>query len=377
MGGVRKDPAAWEHTHVFGQDRRRPGEMRTLIVIGLTAVMMAIEIAAGAAYGSMALLADGLHMASHAVALTISAIAYYHARTYAHDQQYCFGTGKVNALGGFTGAVLLATFAVAMTWESVHRMVSPVVIAFDQAIIVAVLGLAVNGGSMLVLGHREHDEPDSDGSPAGDGHGSRPCAETTDIDHHVHGPNCDHNHGHDEDHERCHDHAHDHAHEHKHDHEHDHDHGHGHDHNLRAAYLHVLADALTSFLAIFALLAGKFYSLNWVDPAMGIVGGIMVSRWSVGLLRQTGSVLLDRQAPPGVLREIRDAIESQTGHRVVDLHVWTIGPNLRAAELVIVADEPFSPEVYKRLLRSGLRLAHVTVETHRSEPAVGPRESHA
>jgi cation diffusion facilitator family transporter len=364
---------------VFGQDRRRPGEMRTLVVIGLTAVMMAIEITAGAVYGSMALLADGLHMASHAVALTISAIAYYHARTYAHDQQYCFGTGKVNALGGFTGAVLLATFAVAMTWESVHRMVSPVVIAFDQAIVVAVLGLLVNGGSMLVLGHRERDESGSDGSRPVDDHESQPCAETAESDRHVLGGNCGHEHGHGlgqrHEHQReCND---EHEHEHEIDHEHGHEHVHGHDHNLRAAYLHVLADALTSFLAIFALLAGKYFSLNWVDPAMGIVGGIMVSRWSVGLLRQTGAILLDRQAAPGVLREIRDAIESKTGHQVVDLHVWTIGPNIRAAELVIVAEEPFPPEVYKQMLCSGLKLAHVTIETHRGSIGVETRETQA
>ncbi len=359
MGGHSTDSSPWEHTHVFGQDRRRPGEVRTLVVIGLTAVMMAVEITAGAVCGSMALLADGLHMASHAVALTISAIAYYHARTHAHDRQYCFGTGKVNALGGFTGAVLLATFAVAMTWESVHRMISPVVIAFDQAIIVAVLGLAVNGGSMLVLGHRDRDDPgQGDSGPAGDQE-SQPNNATTESGHRVHSRNC----GHDHDHEHGHDHDHDHHQERE----------HGHDHNLRAAYLHVLADALTSFLAIFALLAGKYFSLNWIDPAMGIVGGIMVSRWSVGLLRQAGAILLDRQAPPGVLREIRDAIESKTGHQVVDLHVWTIGPNIRAAELVVVAEEPYSPDEYKKMLCSGLKLAHVTVETHRMSTGVEAR----
>jgi len=218
------------HDHSFGQDVRRPGESRTLIVIGITAAMMVVEIAAGIAFGSMALLADGLHMGSHAAALTVTAVAYVYARRHAGDPRYSFGTGKVNALGGFSSAVLLAMFALLMVWESVHRFLNPVEIHFDRAILVAVIGLVVNGASALVLGT---------------GHG----------------------HGHGDHHADDHDHARDHG---------PHGHSHGHDHNLRAAYFHVLADALTSVLAIVALLAGKHLGLTWMDPAMGIVGAGLV-----------------------------------------------------------------------------------------------------
>ena len=220
-------PHAMEHDHTFGQDRRKPGETRTLVVVLLTAGTMIIEIVAGIAYGSMALLADGLHMASHASALAIALFAYVYARRHAHDDRFCFGTGKVNSLAGYTGAVLLAVIAVAMAWESIHRMFEPVPIAFNQALIVAFLGLLVNGLSVVIL-----DVGHADG-----GH-----------DSHEHG---DH-----------------HAHEH-----HEHRHAGGHDHNLRSAYLHVLADALTSMLAIAALLAGKYFGLGWLDPVMGVIGG--------------------------------------------------------------------------------------------------------
>mgnify|MGYP005851822403 CR=1 FL=1 len=219
------------HDHIFGQDQRRAGESRTLIVIALTAVTMVVEIVAGWLFGSMALLADGLHMGSHAVALTISAAAYIYARKRAGDPRFSFGTGKVNALGGFTGAILLAGFALLMAGESIHRFIEPVPIRFNSAILVAVVGLVVNGLSVFILGDR--------------GHG--------------------HNHHQDD----------------------GHHHDHHHDHNLRSAYLHVLADALTSVLAIAALLAGKYLGWNWMDPAMGIVGAILVARWSLGLIRQT------------------------------------------------------------------------------------------
>ena len=204
-----------EHGHTFGQDQRRPGERRTLFVVGMTAVMMVVEIAAGLAYGSMALLADGLHMASHTVALTITVAAYVAARRFARDTRFSFGTGKFNALAGYTSAVLLGLFSFGMAYESIERLLHPVDISFDQAIIVAVVGLVVNGLSAVILG--------------GHGHG--------------------HGHGHH--------HGHDHDHDHDHDQDHDQDHGTGQDHNLRGAYLHVMADAVTSLTAIFALLAGK------------------------------------------------------------------------------------------------------------------------
>jgi cation diffusion facilitator family transporter len=314
--------ARWRHDHSFGQDRRRPGETRTQLVIAITATMMVVEIAAGVLFGSMALLADGLHMASHAAALGINAYAYAYARRHARDDSYSFGTGKVNTLGGFTGAVLLAAFALLMASESVQRLVVPVPIAFDQAIWVAVLGLVVNGVSLLILG-RDH----------GHAHGA--------DDHHDHA----------------------HAHEHEHDHEHA-PAAAGHDHNLVAAYLHVLADALTSVLAIVALLAAKYFGLAWMDPFMGLVGAALVARWSFGLLKATSAVLLDRSAPPGVCAAVKDAIERVDGNRVVDLHVWCIGLNLYSAALTVVTPSPLPPEHYKALLPAELNIVHATVEIH-------------
>jgi cation diffusion facilitator family transporter len=300
------------HSHSFGQDRKRPGESRTLIVIAVTAAMMVVEIATGILFGSMALLADGLHMASHAAALSINAFAYVYARRHAHDERFSFGTGKVNALGGFSGAVLLAVFAVMMAVESAIRLVNPVAIAFNQAIVVAVVGLVVNGLSMLILNHR--DDP-----------------------HH------DHDHGHA-----------------------DHGHHHHHDHNLRSAYLHVLADALTSFLAIFALLAAKYFGLVWMDPMMGIVGAIMVSRWSIGLLAGTSHVLLDRQAPAGIRQKVMDGIQKNGDNQVVDLHLWAVGPDIYAAIVSVATGNPRPPDYYKTLIPDDLKLVHVTVEVNRT-----------
>jgi cation diffusion facilitator family transporter len=310
------DISSWSHDHAFGQDRVRIGERRSKVVIALTAVMMVAEIAAGIAFGSMALLADGLHMASHAVAIGITVVAYIYARRHAFDARFSFGTGKVNALAGFGSAVLLVCFAALMAWESSIRLVNPVVIAFDQAILVAIVGLVVNAVSAVVLGH---------------GH--------------------DHGEAHDDD---------DH-----HDHEHEHAHGHAHhdDHNLRAAYLHVIADALTSVLAIFALVAGKFLGLDWLDPLMGIAGAILVARWSWGLLRDTARVLLDRQAPGAMRDQVRAAIEGSVDDaRLADLHLWSIGPGIYAAELSVVATVPEAPDAYRRRLPTGLGLVHVTIE---------------
>ena len=304
------DETGLHHSHSFGQDHKRPGESRTIIVIVVTAVMMVVEIATGLLFGSMALLADGLHMASHAAALSINAFAYIYARRHAHDERFSFGTGKVNALGGFSGAVLLAVFAVMMAVESVVRLVNPVTIAFNQAIFVAIVGLVVNGLSMLILGHK-------------------------DDSHHGHG------------------------------HGHDHDHQH-HDHNLRSAYLHVLADALTSFLAIFALVAAKYFGLIWMDPLMGIVGAIMVSRWSIGLLMSTSHVLLDRQVSVDIQQKVVDGIEKNGDNRVADLHLWTVGPDIYAAIVSVVTEIPKPPEYYKQLIPSDLKFVHVTVEVNRT-----------
>jgi cation diffusion facilitator family transporter len=294
----------WGHSHVFGQDRRRSGESRTWLVILLTAVTMVLEIGAGIAFGSMALLADGLHMGSHTVALGISAFAYAYARRHARDPRFSFGTGKVNALGGFTGALLLAAFALGMAWESIGRLLSPRPIAFDWALAVAVLGLLVNALSVLILGA---------GHPPGHG------TETP----------------------------------------------HTHDHNLRSAYLHVLADALTSVLAIVALLAGKFAGLNWVDPLVGILGALLVAHWSLGLLRQSAEVLLDHQAPQALLEQVRQSIEAHGADRVADLHLWCVGPGLHAAEIVVLTHDDITPDAVKARLPAELQLVHSTVEIHR------------
>jgi cation diffusion facilitator family transporter len=312
----------WTHHHVFGQDRRRAGERRTLLVIALTAATMVLEISTGILFGSMALLADGLHMASHTVALGITAFAYVYARRHAANPSFSFGTGKVNALGGFTGALLLAGFSLAMAWESVARFIAPVPIAFDQAIGVAVLGLVVNGVSVLLLGE-DHD----------------------------HGPDHGEGHSHGHDHGQARAHAHTHA--------------HGHDHNLRSAYLHVLADALTSLLAIFALLAGKYLGLNWMDPAMGIVGALLVARWSMGLLRDTSHTLLDRQAPEPLCEQLRSAVEGHGHDRIADLHLWSIGPGLHAAEIAVVTHDEVSPDEVRARLPAALRVVHATIEIHR------------
>ena len=333
-----------EHDHAFGQDRRRPGETRTLIVIAVTATMMVVEVAAGILFGSMALLADGLHMASHAAALGINAFAYAYARRHARDDAFSFGTGKVNTLGGFTGAVLLAGFALLMASESIQRLVAPVPIAFDHAIIVAVLGLVVNGASMWILGHHHH-------------HGSEGGVAHERHDHvYAHG---DDDHDHDHEHDDHHDHGDDHAHD-----LHDSLLDHRHDHNLASAYLHVLADALTSLLAIVALLAAKYFGFAWMDPAMGLVGAVLVARSNPADHRATSAVLLDRSAPASIREVIRASLEHEEGTRVTDLHVWGIGLGLFAVQATVASPHPRSPNQYKALLPNDRGLVHVAIEVH-------------
>ena len=316
----------WVHEHTFGQDRVRDGERRTLIVCVLTALTMAIEIGAGIAFGSMALLADGLHMASHAAALGIAVFAYAYTRRFAADPRYSFGTGKVNALSGFASALLLALFAAGLAIECFERMIHPVAIAFDQAIAVAVFGLLVNGASVLIL--------------------SAPRRRHHDGDHHDH----DH-HGHDH-------HGHDHHH-------------HGSDHNLQGAYLHVLADSLTSLLAIFALVMARSFGWVWIDPAIGVIGAAMILRWSSGLLRDTASVLLDRQAPQAITDRLRASLETGEGDRVADLHVWSVGPDIYAADISLVSHVPQPPDHYKRMIPEALGIVHVTLEVHRCATPAG------
>ncbi len=261
---------------------------------------MVAEIAAGVAFNSMALLADGWHMASHAGALGITAFAYAYARKHADNPRFTFGAGKVSSLGGFASAVVLGVVAVIMVWESISRLFAPVPISYNAAMAVAALGLLVNLASAWILG----------------------------------------------------------------DHGHSHDRAHAHDHNIRAAYLHVLADALTSVLAIVALLLGQLFGWGRLDPLMGVVGAIIIGRWSLGLIRETSQVLLDQTEDEQLLASVRAAVEGCEGCQVTDLHLWRIGPGRLAAIIALRTDDPKSPDHYKSLLAHIPGLAHVSVEVN-------------
>jgi cation diffusion facilitator family transporter len=300
----------WRHSHDFAGDSGH-AERGTTRVMLLTAAMMVIEIVAGTAFGSMALLADGWHMATHVAAFGIAVFAYRYARHHAANPRFSFGTGKVAVLGGFASAVALAVVALVMALESLMRVFEPQSIRFNEAIAVAAIGLLVN----LVCGYLLHNAA-----------------------HHGHA----HDHSHDDDHHRP-------AH---------------HDHNLRAAYLHVLADALTSVFAIVALVCGKFLGWVWLDPVMGLVGAAVITRWSWGLLRDTSHVLLDGTADRGAHVAIRAAIEKDADNRIADLHLWTVGPGHYSAMVSLVTHHPRPPEHYKRLLQGIPHLAHVHVEVN-------------
>lgn len=306
------------HHHNFLGGDHDAHERRTRYVVGLTAAMMVVEIAAGWATGSMALLADGFHMATHAGALGVAALAYRFARTHAEDPRFTFGTGKVGELAGFASALVLAIIAFGIGVESVARLFTVPSIAYGEALWISVVGLVANVASVWLLG----------------GH------------HHGH----DHSHGHGHSGDERHHHG---------------SHGeHGHDNNLRSAYFHVLADALTSVLAILALFAGRYLGWVWADAAMGVVGAIVIARWSWGLLRDTGRVLLDASANPGLEAEIREAIED--GDAVItDLHVWQVGPGKFAAIVSLVADRPLAADEYASRVTIHEELVHVTIETHR------------
>ncbi|MBY0509497.1 MAG: CDF family Co(II)/Ni(II) efflux transporter DmeF [Rhodospirillaceae bacterium] len=298
----------WQKPHRFLADGHGKNARRTMAVLILTAAMMVAEIVAGTVFGSMALLADGWHMGSHAAALGIAVFAYAYARRHADNDIYTFGTGKVGDLAAFASALLLLMIAGLMAYESAQRLIAPVTIAYNEAILVAVVGLAVNLVSAWMLKD-------------------------------------DHNHGHE------HDHHDDHAHEHHH-----------HDHNLRAAYVHVITDALTSVLAIVALLAGLLWNLVWMDALMGIVGAGIIVRWAWGLLRSTGRVLLDAAPAGDTTAAVRGAVEAEADNRIADLHVWRVGPGHLAAVLTIVTHHARTPAHYKKLLAGIPCLSHVTVE---------------
>ncbi len=316
---------ALRHDHVFLGANHAANERRTWSVIILCTAMMIVEVVGGLMFHSMALLADGIHMATHAGAMLIAAAAYFYSRRHLNDPRFSFGTGKIGDLAAFASGVILASTAMVVGVESIERLLNPQTIAFDQAIPVAVLGLIVNLASAWLLRDSHH--------------------------HHGHEHGHDHGHAHAQD---------DHDHDHHDDHDHD-DHHHHHDHNLRAAYLHVIADAAVSILAIVGLLAGRELGWVWMDPAMGLVGALVIGRWSIGLLKVTGAVLLDMNPGEVLARTIRRRIETD-GDRIADLHVWRIGPGHNAASLVICSGAGLAPSAYRARLAGIATLSHLTIE---------------
>lgn len=307
----RQSTVSLEHEHIFLGENQERNERKVWLVIALTATMMVVEITAGHWFGSMALIADGWHMSTHAAAMLIAVFAYRYARRNATNRQFTFGTGKVGDLAGFASAVALALIAMLIGWESFQRLLEPVPISFNQAILVAVIGLVVNLVSAWLLRDDHHD------------HG-----------HHGHG------------------------------HEHDHHHDHDRDNNLRAAYLHVLADALTSVLAIIALLLGRSYGWFWADPVMGLVGAVVITRWSWGLVQDAGGVLLDRVPDDGSLEtRVRAAVETGAD-KITDLHIWQIGPGHYSVIASIASQAPKTAAEYKAILDHIDHVSHTTVEVH-------------
>ncbi|MDE2402071.1 MAG: CDF family Co(II)/Ni(II) efflux transporter DmeF [Burkholderiales bacterium] len=311
------DLSEWTHDHVFDQGNAL-AERGARIVTWVTIAMMVIEITGGWWFNSMALLADGWHMSSHAIAIGLSAFAYAAARRHARDPRYAFGTWKIEILSGFASAIFLLGVAGLMVFGSVERLLTPAPIHYQEAMIIAAIGLVVNIVCAVILGH-------------------------------------------------AHEHTHGHEHTH-HDHD-DHGHEHHHDLNLKSAYVHVVADAATSVLALVALAGGWFYGWAWLDPVMGLVGAVVVGVWAVGLVKQTSTVLLDREMDHPVVREIREAVEpdgAQGATRITDLHVWRVGRSSYACALsVVTRDEHLSPARVREQLAVHEEIVHVTVEIHR------------
>lgn len=301
--------AVSQHSHDFVSHNQK-GEKRTLYVLILTVTTMVVEIAAGTMFGSMALLADGWHMGTHAAAFCITLFAYRYAKQNAHNDRFSFGTGKVSVLGGFTSAIALGIVALMMMVESIHRLFNPESIQFNEAIMVAVIGLVVNLASMLLL-----------------------------QDHHHHG--------------------HDH-----HDH-HGHDHEHHHDHNLTAAYFHVLADTLTSLLAIVALIVGKFYGWIWLDAMMGIVGAVVIGKWTLGLMKQTAPVLLDESINKSYRDEITETLAPFA--EIVDLHIWKVSGHHYSAAIALKNHSDKTLDEFKQLLSKFDKIHHLTLEVQTTE----------
>jgi cation diffusion facilitator family transporter len=312
------DTYSGTHSHVFLGEAHAQNERRTWMVIALCSAMMVAEIVGGILFGSIALVADGLHMSTHASALLLAALAYSFARRYAHDQRFSFGTGKLGDLAGFTSAIVLAMIALLIGYEAGSRFIWPVPISFDEAIPIAFLGLAVNVASALLLGAGSH----------GHAHGHEHCA---------------------------------HVHEGDHD-EHEHAHGSAYrDNNMRAAVIHVLADAAVSVLVIVGLLLGRFLGWAWMDPVAGLCGTVVIVAWSYGLIRDTGAILLDMNPDRGMAERMRAMLEAD-GDRLTDLHLWRLGPGHLGAILSIATRRQRGPQYYQSLLGRFHDLSHVTVQ---------------
>ncbi len=321
----------WLHEHVFDEGSQA-AERGTRLVMWITLAMMFVEIFAGWWFNSMALLADGWHMSSHALAIGLSATAYVTARTYARDPRFAFGSWKIEVLAGFASAIVLLGVALMMALGSIDRIWFPQPIQYAEAIAVAVLGLVVNLVCALILGRAHHHPPTAKQTSAHVAH-EKPRIDITRTADHGHG----HGHG-----------------------------GHHHDLNLKSAYVHVIADAFTSVLAIVALLGGWWYGWSWLDPVMGLVGAVMVAVWARGLLADTGKVLLDREMDHPVVEEIREAIETSAQTRVTDLHVWRVGKQVFSCALTVVTQEPeLTPEVVRQRLSVHEEIVHSTIEIHR------------
>jgi cation diffusion facilitator family transporter len=310
------DLSPWTHEHVFDTGNHA-AERGTRAVMGITATAMVVEIVAGWWFNSMALLADGWHMSSHAVAIGLSAFAYAAARRYARDPRFAFGTWKIEVLGGFASAIFLLVVAALMVVASVERIFSPQPIHYQEAMVVAALGLAVNIVSAIILG----------GAHA----------------HHHHGEQHDHHHAH----------------------------AHHHDLNLKSAYVHVVADAMTSVFAIIALAGGWLYGWSWLDPVMGIVGAALVAMWAKNLITETGKVLLDREMDHPIVDEIREVVEAgpESGDtHITDLHVWRVGKQAYSCALSLVTrNAALTPQRVREHLAEHSEIAHSTIEVHLCE----------
>jgi cation diffusion facilitator family transporter len=316
------DPqAASPHSHFFLGTSHHQNERKTWAVIWLCGFMMIAEIVGGSLFGSLALVADGLHMSTHAGALLIAALAYTYARRHASDPRFAFGTGKLGDLAGFSSAIILAMVALLIGYEAVVRLISPIGIDFNEAIPIAVLGLIVNIASAWLLSGGDHHH----------GHGAGHTHDDHDHDHHHHGTG---------------------AHR---------------DNNMRAAFMHVVADAAVSVLAILGLVAGRFFGWIWMDPIMGIAGALVIASWSYGLVRDTCGILLDMSPDQHLLDDLKKTIEAD-GDRLIDLHLWRLGPGHLGAIVSVITNELRGPEFYRARLGRFAMLSHLTIEVQ-SRPA--------